>query len=327
MPPAAAVAALAGDDEMPEDLFGRKPFPPQSNAPSLESFGLSASFSSGAPASMPAPVLQPAAMMSSPAAATQSVRVPATKPAGLSMPVVILMAGVLVIGVFGGVLLAGRINRPLPQAAPAPGTIARPEPTPPPAPVAAPVVAAAEPTPPTPEVVPPGAAPEVLPDETPGHPRAPRRPAGAHEVTPGISAAQAAANARALQQQLGGPSGPSGGPVNTVRAPVQDNSAGANTPAVTGAARANRAVRAFQDSRVVNQCWQTLLRMNPAMRDASVRITLSVNGQGRIASTSVANSPDPRFDTCIRMGAGRVAPIGGGEALDAQTTVNLTTGG
>jgi predicted Zn finger-like uncharacterized protein len=59
IPPAAS--ALAGDDELPEDLFGKKPFPPQSNAPSLESFGLSSAFSSGAPSpiSSPAPMAAP----------------------------------------------------------------------------------------------------------------------------------------------------------------------------------------------------------------------------------------------------------------------------
>ena len=148
------------------------------------------------------------------------------------------------------------------------------------------------------------------------------------EAAPGITAAQAAANARALQQ-FGGPSGgPSGGPVNTGRLPTQSNSsASANTPALTGAARANRAIRGFQDSRVVNTCWQNLLRMNPSLRDASVRITLQVNGLGRFTSATVSGSPDPRFDSCLRGRLPTIAPIGAGEAFDAQTTVTLTTGG
>lgn len=336
-PPSAA--ALAGEDDLPDDLFGKKPFPPQSNAPSLESFGLSSAFSGGAP-SNPAPSLQSPSMQPGPAAfgplpgpssampgygQPASMPVPAQRPAGLSMPVIILMAGVLVVGVFGGVLLAGRLNRPIPQPIPAPVPIAQPQNVAPPPPVAV-----AEPT--TPE---PGGPAQVVavtpppgPEETPGHPRAHRPSAPGREVAPGISAAQAAANARLLQQ-LGGTQvgGPSGGPVGVARNPTASSGNEPAGPAVTGAARANRAIRAFQDSRVVNNCWQNLLRMNPSLRDASVRITLSVSGTGRITGSTVSGSPDPRFDSCIRGRLPTIPTIGAGESFDAQTTVNLTTGG
>jgi len=340
IPPAAL--ALAGDDELPEDLFGKKPFPPQSNAPSLESFGLASAFSSGAPSpvSTPAPVaatpsVQPAPVLLGPMpghsptmpgyAQPAAAAAPAPRPVGLSMPVMVLMAGVLVVGVFGGVLLAGRLNRPVPQPIPAPVPVAVPQVQP-----AAPSVAVAAPT--APEVVPPTpAAPEPVDNEpaTPGHPRTARRPG--HEpaaAAPGISAAQAAANARLLQQLGGTATGPSGGPVNSGRLPTtQTSGATDNTPAPTGAARANRAIRAFQDSRVVNQCWQNLLRQNPSLRDASVRITLSVSGTGRFSGATISGSPDPRFDGCIRGRLATIPTIGAGEAFDAQTTVNLTTGG
>lgn len=335
LPPAAAVAALAGDDELPEDLFGRKPFPQQSNAPSLESFGLSSAFSGGVPmASTPAPAPHPAtAFVGAVPGHSPSLpgygqpTAPAHRPGGLSMPVMVLMAGVLVAGVFGGVLLAGRINRPLPQTIPLPVPVAAHTPAPalPP-----PSVAVNEPTPAASEVAPTVApeTPVVEPDGTPGQPRAARRPNPGREAAPGISAAQAAANARALQQFGSASGGPSGGPVNSGRLPTQDNSAAAaSTPASTGAARANRAIRGFQDSRVVNTCWQNLLRMNPSLRDASVRITLQVNGTGRFTAATVSGSPDPRFDSCLRGRLPTIAPIGAGEALDAQTTVNLTTGG
>ncbi|TAK28449.1 MAG: DUF4339 domain-containing protein [Myxococcaceae bacterium] len=342
IPPAAS--ALAGDDELPEDLFGKKPFPPQSNAPSLESFGLSSAFSSGAPSpvSTPAPVAappsgQPAPMHLGPMpghsptmpgyAQPAAVATPAQRPVGLSMPVMVLMAGVLVVGVFGGVLLAGRLNRPVPQPIPAPVPVAVPQVQP-----AAPSVAVAEPAPTAPEVVPSTPAapgPDDNEPATPGHPRTARRPG--HEpaaAAPGISAAQAAANARLLQQLGGTATGPSGGPVNSGRLPTTQPSGGPdNSPAPTGAARAGRAIRAFQDSRVVNTCWQSLLRMNPSLRDASVRITLSVSGTGRFSSAAISGSPDPRFDTCIRSRLATIPTIGAGESFDAQTTVNLTTGG
>jgi predicted Zn finger-like uncharacterized protein len=343
MPPAAAaVAALAGDDELPEDLFGRKPFPPQSNAPSLESFGLSSAFSGGAlpPASTPAPAapsssVQPGPILLGPGsghsptmpgyAPATSVPAPAQKPVGLSMPVMVLMAGVLVVGVFGGVLLAGRLNRPVPQPIPAPVPIAQPQVQPSaPGPTVAinePAPAVLDPTAPT------TAEPPDMEPATPGHPRTPRR-TGREPAAPGISAAQAAANARLLQQLGAAAAGPSGGPVNTGRLPTtQTSGATDNTPAPTGAARAGRAIRAFQDSRVVNTCWQNLLRMNPSLRDASVRITLSVGGTGRITSAAISGSPDPRFDSCLRSRLATIPTIGAGESFDAQTTVNLTTGG
>ena len=342
MPPAAgAVAALAGDDELPEDLFSKKPFPPQSNAPSLESFGLSSAFSGGAlpPSSTPAPAspspsAQPAPVLLGPVpghsptmpgyAQPASVPAPAQKPVGLSMPVMVLMAGVLVVGVFGGVLLAGRLNRPAPQPIPAPVPVAVPQP-----PAPGPTVAVNEPPPAAPETVAPTTAetPDTEP-ETPGRPHTPRRTGREPAAAPGISAAQAAANARLLQQLGASAAGPSGGPVNSGRLPTTQTSGGTdNTPAPTGAARAGRAIRAFQDSRVVNTCWQTLLRQNPSIRDASVRITLSVGGTGRFSSAAISGSPDPRFDSGIRGRLPTLPTIGAGEAFDAQTTVNLTTGG
>jgi hypothetical protein len=236
------------------------------------------------------------------------------------MPVVILMAGVLVVGVFGGVLLAGRLNRPLPQPTPAPVPVHVPETAPPP-----PVVAQPTPPPVAPEVVAP-AAPGHTAEAEPTVPRRPHTPGRPRAATgPASAPAPTAADLQRLAalQALGGPSG---GPVGVPRNPTAASAAEPNAPPVTGAARAGRAIRAFQDSRVANNCWQQLLRLNPAMHDTAARITLSVNGQGRITSTSVAGSPDPRFDSCIRSGASRVAPIGAGEAFDAQTTVNLTVG-
>jgi hypothetical protein len=217
------------------------------------------------------------------------------------------------------VLLAGRLNRPIPQPIPAPVPVAVPQP-------AAPAPAVAAPAP-TPEPATPAVAAAEPPDNepaTPGHPRRPhtgREPAAA-PAAPALTAQQRADLARLM--------GPGGGPVTpppgTLRNPSAANS-GDPSPAPTGAARAGRAVRAFQDSRVANNCWQNLLRQNPAIRDTRVTITLTVNALGRISGTSVSPSPDPRFDACINSGASRVAPIGAGESVGAQVAFNFTTGG
>ena len=58
-----------------------------------------------------------------------------------------------------------------------------------------------------------------------------------------------------------------------------------------------------------------------------MRITLSVSGTGRFSGATISGSPDPRFDSCIRGRLPTIPTIGAGEAFDAQTTVNLTTGG
>lgn len=334
--PAAAASSVpppADDDLLPDDLFGKKPLPPQSKAPSLESFGLSAAFTSGPPpgASMPAPVLSPVgSFQPAPVPATQlapSVPVPPPRPAGLSAPVIILMIGVLVLGVFGGVVLAGRLNRPIPQPVPPPVPVVMPTaPAPAPAPAApAPetVAAAPEPT--------PNAAEPTTEPETPGSsghrhhsPSTPREAPGT------ISAAQAAANAAALRNALGNGGGPSGGPVTTPRS-SEPGSASAQSsgsgPALSGAARAGRAVQNFSNARIVNTCWQTLLRLNPSVQPVRVTITLQIGSSGRLTGASVSNSPDPRFSSCISQRVGSVAPVSPGEPSGAELSVNLTTGG
>lgn len=85
-----------------------------------------------------------------------------------------------------------------------------------------------------------------------------------------------------------------------------------------------RAIRAFQDSRIVILCWTNLRRMNPAVREASVRVTLTVNEAGRLVGLGLVNSPDPRFGACIRAGLARIPPITVGPPVEAVTTVNLT---
>ncbi len=329
-PAPAPLSSLPPEDgDLPEDLFGRKPFPPQSNAPSLESFGLSAAFSSSVPPpnSMPAPAVAPMALAPPQPTSLVPVAQPPSKQGGLSLPVIILMLGVLVLGVFGGVVLAGRLNRPTPQPVPAPVRVVQPTV----APVAPPVPAA-----PGPEVA--IATPEPAVDPAPtsgdpngagGHPRTGHRPTTAAAARPpggAISAAQAERDRLALIAALG-QGGPSGGPVNTTRLPSQNTGAQDNSPAQSGSARAGRAVQNFSSARIVNGCWQNLLRMNPSVQPVRVNITLQIGTSGRITSATVNPSPDPTFTRCINSGVGRVAPVSPGEAVGAELAVNLTSGG
>ncbi len=83
-------------------------------------------------------------------------------------------------------------------------------------------------------------------------------------------------------------------------------------------------MRVFRDSRVADNCWQQVLRQNPALRSGSVTIQYTVSNQGRFTNIEVQNSPDPRFTQCIRSRSGGIAPMGGGPSASAQITVNLT---
>jgi len=319
------------DGDLPQDLFGRKPFPPQSNAPSLESFGLSAAFSGSLPppGSMPAPALAPMALALPQATSLALVAQPPAKQGGLSLPVIILMLGVLVLGVFGGVVLAGRLNRPIQHPVPEPVPIVQLTP--------APVVESPVPAAPGPEVaVVPSTDPAVV-DPAPaasdlnaagGHTRTGHRPTttGTREPAGGISAAQAAANARALALLNQGGGGGTG-PVNPGRLPSQNNGAQDNSPGLTGSARAGRAVQNFNSARIVNTCWQNLLRMNPSVQPVRVSITLQIGASGRITRADIPNSPDPRFTQCINSRVGGVQPVSPGEAMGAELSVSLTTGG
>lgn len=330
--PAAVSSAPPGEDELPEDLFGRKPLPPPSAAPSLESFGLSSAFSSMPPPnSAPAPApfgampSQPFAG-SAPPAAMVPVAAQQQRPGGLSLPVVILMVGVLVLGVFGGVVLAGRLNRPVaPPGVPAPV----PVPALMPAPVAAPSPVPAAPGPEAvaagPEVAP--TAPTTAEPEVPGssghHHHSPSARQPTAPAAPQISEGDRQRLAALAAASGGGPVGP----VNPGRAPTQNNAAQNNSPALSGSARAERAVSNFNSARVVNGCWQNLLRMNPSVQPARVTIRLEIGASGRITGARVENSPDPRFTSCINSGATRVAPVSPGEPAGAELNVSLTAGG
>lgn len=92
--------------------------------------------------------------------------------------------------------------------------------------------------------------------------------------------------------------------------------------------RLDRARRAFINSRVVNTCWQNVIRVNPSVGAASVRITLSVDPSGAVTVARVTGSPDPRFDACLNTLSNTVVPsVGPGLQAEGELSVQLTTGG
>lgn len=131
-----------------------------------------------------------------------------------------------------------------------------------------------------------------------------------------------------MLRELGGPAATAagGGPVgNTqLRASPTASAGTGNNSGETDTARFNRAVRTFRESRVADNCWQQILRQNPALRSGAVQISFTVTNTGRFTSFDVANSPDPRFTQCIRSRGGNLAPLGGGGQINGQVSVNLT---
>ena len=95
-------------------------------------------------------------------------------------------------------------------------------------------------------------------------------------------------------------------------------------PSTAPSARALEIAQGFRDSRVVNTCWQSTLRQNPALTESTVTIEVSVDAQGHYARVSVTDSPDPRFEACLRSHLTDVAPVSAGEAADARTSVTLS---
>jgi len=88
--------------------------------------------------------------------------------------------------------------------------------------------------------------------------------------------------------------------------------------------RADALVRAFQESHVVEACWQSTLALRPELQATAVTIDLRADARGRLASLDVSQSPDARFDACLRGRLDGVASIGDGDTVDARTSVSLT---
>jgi hypothetical protein len=88
--------------------------------------------------------------------------------------------------------------------------------------------------------------------------------------------------------------------------------------------RADALVRAFQDSHIVQACWQATVQQRPELQPTSVTIDLRADARGHLTSLDVAQSPDARFDACLRGRLGVVPPIGDGETVDARTSVSLS---
>jgi hypothetical protein len=321
-----AVPAV-GTPSAPEDAFSLPPSPLSASLPAgLESQPVPLVVPSN-PASMPAPSKPSGWSLAPPGSPTTSL--PPTAPVaaqGLPKSVLLLLAGVLVVGLAGGMVLGPRLNGSQTRAAPpqAPPVAALPSPV-----VAPPITLPSTPLPPSA----PAAVQAVAPPSEPvqgentnsDHGHRDHRPNGREPTAPQVSAADLA-----LIRAAGGTPTPAGetGPRDTALRTQRPPAGTTPSAPSSGAGRASSLARSLEQSRVVSRCWQNLLRLNPAAGARPVRITvsLSVNGSGRVSSVSVSNAPSPQFATCVESGARNLPPLGAGEALTTEVPVNLSAG-
>lgn len=88
--------------------------------------------------------------------------------------------------------------------------------------------------------------------------------------------------------------------------------------------RAAALVRAFEESHIAQTCWQSTVALRPELQATAVTIDLRADARGRLASLDVGQSPDARFDACLRGRLDAVASIGDGDTVDARASVSLT---
>ncbi len=334
-PSRAPVSAPAPSAPIVAPAPARAPAP--SSAPVAATFGLPAPAPTPGPAPLaplaPAPPPSELAAPAAPlvAASLASERPPPRERRGVPVGIWILMGGVLIVGVAIGLFLRNppsrtqspaerRVVRPAPAVQRATrevgAEIALPtnDPTPAPAPTAPVEIAPAAPA---------ANAAAASSGSTGGH----RTPASTGRAVPGrgLSAEQQAL----LNAQLGvgGSAGPVSAPVTAALRPGGGGAAAASSggnEGLTGSARAESVLDAFNRSRVVNDCWNTALRRNPAHPREAFRVRLDVNPSGR-ASVGVTGSNDPELARCIQQRAS-ARPFGAGGSVTADQSVTLAPG-
>ncbi len=124
-------------------------------------------------------------------------------------------------------------------------------------------------------------------------------------------------------------------PLRTPGAAVLADAAAHPTPAVVDASalasdasgpspRSIEVAQAFRDSRVVDTCWQSTLQQNANLHDVTVAIEVGVDATGHFTRVAVADTPDPRFETCLRAHLAEVPAVSAGAAAEARTSVALS---
>ncbi|MFO0602190.1 MAG: GYF domain-containing protein [Polyangiales bacterium] len=296
-----------------------------------------------AAAAVAVPSLAPAAQVpSSPPHGVTTAQIPVTvdvdraKPKGFPKGVLVLAAGLAVVGIAGGIALSRPKPSP-PEARPAAhAPIALPTPATQPAP--------AEPAPTEPAAQPAPTEPAAQPTENPASPdmafagpgsdnarsshgggrRTPRP-----QATPESQAATQAALERALGIHGGAAPPPSTQiatpPMrNTAAAPNAPSAPQANAPvsAARSLDREQRAQSAIERSGVIRRCWEQFKLRNPAATRRSLTINFAVSAAGAV-TLRVPNTSEPTLSNCIERGSRDVRSLGDGSPSSGSTRADL----
>ncbi len=252
----------------------------------------------------------------------------------------VMIAGVLVVGVAGGIAISRRgTPQPVMNTANAATTTEHHTPVAPPAPqsaVTAPSIPTPETTAPTTEPTPPnvttagvtGGSDSEDSDPSSHHHRSTHARRGNE-----LSAADRAYLNSQLAGMAGMGGGGSGGPVVTTpttvaaRSPGSSTSASGNSPEPSSrprdTVRQQTVQQALERSGIVRRCWDQLLRRNPATELRRLPMTLHVDAEGTVTRIDVHDTTEPSMVSCIQLNTRSIRSVGPGSALDVQSSPRL----
>ncbi len=86
------------------------------------------------------------------------------------------------------------------------------------------------------------------------------------------------------------------------------------------------AVERFLRGDGIRRCWARQLYRDPATASRRLTVGLAVDGEGRITAVRVRDVSAPALASCIAASSAMVAPVGPGEAFEAEGTLTLERG-
>lgn len=90
--------------------------------------------------------------------------------------------------------------------------------------------------------------------------------------------------------------------------------------------RRRLALERFLRNDRIRSCWTRQLYRDPATPSRRLTVALSIDATGRITTVRVRDATAPALASCIMASGGGVAPVGAGEAFEADAALTLERG-
>jgi hypothetical protein len=90
--------------------------------------------------------------------------------------------------------------------------------------------------------------------------------------------------------------------------------------------RRRMALERFLRNDSIRSCWTRQLYRDPTTASRRLAVALSIDATGRITAVRVRDAMAPALASCIMASGGRVAPVGPGEAFEADGALTLERG-